>query len=29
MQTPCFMLTGVIGSGKTVTMTAIEKEILI
>lgn len=26
MQNPCFMLTGVRGSGKTVTMTAIEKE---
>lgn len=26
MQTPCIMLTGVRGSGKTVTMTAIEKE---
>lgn len=26
MQNPCFMLTGVRGSGKTVTMTAIERE---
>lgn len=26
IQTPCFMLTGIRGSGKTVTMTSIEKE---
>ena len=27
MQTPCYMLTGVRGTGKTVTLTEIEKEI--